>query len=249
MVALVGTSTLVYNSSYPGPSGAQSQNYTCPDVGDNALIVVFSFQYAVTVSDVSGVEYNGVAMTFLGEAVEGANSRTRLSVWGLSNPSTGSSYAIDYNVDNSRTRSRSVIAIPISGAHQTTSSLAGTIGTGTGVTGNNSMQATVTSVVSGSVVIGGCNTYGADTDPISAVLGTELLEWVTGTSTSHDHSGSVGYFASGVSGSVTYEADADGVDDTWCAFSLEIFAAGGGGGGGGTTIPIFHRHYQSMRKA
>lgn len=118
-----------------------TQAFTCSGV-DRALIVCASTRSS---SSVTGVTYNGVAMTSLGAAV--TNGSVTSTIWALSNPASGSNNIV---VTVSSSNSIMYSGYSFTNAHQTTSSLTGTRATATGTSTDPSVA--VSSAVGEQVV-------------------------------------------------------------------------------------------------
>lgn len=129
-----------------------SWSHTCSGT-KGLLIVAVSFDRASGgTPDVTGITYNGVAMTVL--EVDLGSQNGRLSVWYLVNPDNGANtveVTWDGSVTNIRTASRN-----FNGVHQTVP-----LGTHVPTTGgNNAPTATVTDAVSNGLVVDCLNVHG-----------------------------------------------------------------------------------------
>lgn len=101
-------------------AGPFTLNHSCGGV-QRLLVVVFTgMRNAATSWSVSGVTYNGVALTQVAAAEELGNSRAvRTEAWVLVNPPGGTSYQVSVSTGVGMT-SYSLAAISLTGVDQTT---------------------------------------------------------------------------------------------------------------------------------
>lgn len=132
-------------------AGPHTLNHNCGGV-QRLLVVVFSgIRNAATSWSVSGVTYNGAALTQLAAAEElGSNRAVRTEVWVLVNPPAGSSYQVSVSTSVSM-MSFSLAAISLSGVDQTTPT--GVVGTDNG--NKSAFSIGMTTTVADAWLIGG----------------------------------------------------------------------------------------------
>lgn len=140
-----------------------SWSHTCTGT-DRALFVGMSHSGTIT-----GVTYNGVAMTLVNEAVPG-DGAYKAAWWKLSNPASGANTVV---VSFSASATGEGGAFSVTGAHQTTASLSSGAATSTGLDATPTI--TITSA-SGDMVLGMTASNQAFAPVAPGTGGTELWD-------------------------------------------------------------------------
>ena len=112
-IAFDAASNSGYLSAVAEPDGVYSWNHTC--TGDNRYLVVGVSMLSVAGSSVTGITYNGVALTKIGH-VASVSGAVRAELWGLIAPATGSN-AIQVTL--SAALDSAACAVSFTGVHQT----------------------------------------------------------------------------------------------------------------------------------
>lgn len=172
------------NSGYQTAQSTYTWNHTC--TGSNRHLLVGISMLSVAGSSVSGITYNGVAMTFLG-AKASVSGAIRVELWGLVAPATGTN-AIAVTLSASLDSVGG--AISTTGVHQTSPTEA-----------FNSASATNVGAADATVDV----TTVADNDwVLDAVATSDTTITVTGTQTQRSNvSGALGSGATGSQGPKT----------------------------------------------
>lgn len=185
-------------------AGPHTLNHNCGGV-QRLLVVVFSgMRNSETSWSVSGVTYNGAALTQLAAAEELGNSRAvRTEVWVLVNPPAGSSYQVSVSTSVSMV-SYSLAAISLSGVDQTTP----TGVTGTDAGNKSSFSVGLTTTVADAWLIGGAGIRDGTRSwtPGSGV--SEIYEQASGASSTNDLVGCGDYRVCTGAGSYALDATA-----------------------------------------
>lgn len=200
------------HSKVTGTGGALPSPYTlnhnCGGV-QRLLVVVFTgMRNAATSWAVTGVTYNGVALTQRAAGEELGNSRAvRTEVWTLTNPPAGSAYQVAVST-GTNLMAYSLAAISLSGVDQTTPT--GASGADNG--NKSAFSVGLTTTVADAWLIGGAGIRNGTRSwtPGSGV--SEVYEQTSGSSTTDDVVGCGDYRVCTAAGAYTLDATASGAD-------------------------------------
>ena len=220
------------NSDAQAGTTPYSWSHTCTG-SDLVLVVGVSIRHSSVT--VSGITYNGVALTQI--RTDGRTSSTYSEIWSLKAPATGANTIV---VTLSGAPTRSVAgAVSLTGVDQTTPNDANNGGTGTGTTAS----AVVTTVADNAFVVGvvGVRTSASQTITVGA---GETKDW-------NVPDGGNGLRAGGShTTSAVTPAGAHTMDWTISAslsWALSAASFKPAGAGGGLVIPVAMDYYRRLR--
>lgn len=205
-IALDGHSKITANDGIASPP--YTLNHSCGGV-QRLLVVVFTgMRNEATSWSVTGVTYNGVALTQRAAAEELGNNRAvRTEVWTLTNPPAGSSYQVAVSTDVVL-QSYSAAAISLSGVDQTTPT--GAAGTDAG--NKSGFSTSVTTGVADAWLIGGAGVRNGTLSWTPGTGVTEVYEQSSGSSTTNDVAGCGNYRVCTGAGAYALAATASGAN-------------------------------------
>lgn len=180
-------------------------SHTC---ASGAMLVVFVGYSFVAFTTVSGVTYNGVAMTSQGSVTNGSNQR--LMVFTLTNPASGANNIVVSFNDNT-SLAMGVIGVSVTGA--------GSIAdyTAAGPTTSTTPSVTIPSIGAGDMPVAGALTLGNPTDGDTAIV--EIFA-------NSNHYVTAGRQAVGGDGVINWTT---GASDVWLAAGVRFVDATAGG--------------------
>ena len=224
---------LATNNISSGNRASASFAHTCTGSDLVLLVFVASLQNG-SYPNVSGITYNGVALTKQVK-IQDATSRNReFEIWSLIGPATGSNTV-------AVTWTSSAIADWVGAISFTGVSAIGANGSNSG--NSSAHTSSVTTTAADSLVVGGGAARGADTDPFSP--GTGVTERADGDTGGGENFNDMGYWAgerpATTTGTYPVAATA-AASDYWLATVVELKAVAAAG----LSIPVVQHHRQQQ---
>jgi hypothetical protein len=223
MAITVGTIT-----THSGNQNAAGAAFSHNNDGDYLLVGIMQ-GYADSAAVPTGVTYNGVAMTKIGEVAYGSNHA--ISVWELVAPAAGAHTVAptftDFNIE-------ALVAVSLSGVHQTTPH--GTVVTASNA--NTTPSVTVSSAT-GELVVDFVAVKQNSTATATVGSGqTQRANLATTVNPVIDVRGLVSTEAGAASVTMDWTLSAS---ESWKAVGVPVKPAGGGGGGTDTMLPMMRQ--------
>lgn len=218
-------------AAYPANTSTISVNHTVAAGSDLFLLVSVGWYNAQGARTVSGVTWNGTAMTAVPSSTVATSGAHNVQLWYLINPATGA-----HTVTVTMSGNDDLLFVGVSswsGVHQTAPLGTAVTNTGTSTTG----QVTLSSAAD--EYVAGCITHEAIFASDFSTSDTELYEQFDNTTNLHSGAYSVG------SASVSLDW-LGGKNAEWAASGVPIKPVGGGGGA--TVFPA-HYYQQQRRQA
>jgi hypothetical protein len=206
--------------SEAGAVSSHTFSHTCTAGTDPALFVrVGHLLFSGPTQVITGITYNGVAMTKIGDADIGSGNFEACELWGLIGPDTGAAHDVVISYDRTVTASDAA-ATSWTGVDSTTAWDGVQTNTGTGST----LSVTVTTMSAGDIVL-------------DVICGWPNSAFVAGADQTKDFDTNPGSEDFSVAGSTQAGADGGvmswtGPDELFALVAANVRAATGGGGSG-----------------